>query len=533
MTTTSLVEVQEPTESESGYVMAMTALLLVPLMLFAALAVDIGAWFVRADQTQRAADAAALAGTVWLPDVTRAEEVALDVAARNGFRDPAWVALNGGTANATVTSPGVTASGGLQVNITIDSPSYFGAVVLNTISITRISVASVIPPVRMGNPTNALGTGNLDGSELGTTPDGVWLSLNGWCQDHAQGDPVSVGRFGATQAGGRYWDTCNSATLGANPTHDPRGYTFVVDVPAGAAQIDLEVFEPGICGDPDPNDLLYSAGDAAWGGPRLNFRVYGNDATPYDHEDNLATSPLTDVLYASNACSGGTGPGGRWYHLYSIPSGSSSEGLWYIQANVRQNVNEGGLNNFSIRARPVGTTALCSSMANATCPQLYALDWLSIFRPNFGGSSSAGQPAEFFLAEVSDEHAGKQIEVTMFDPGEGMNNFQFLDPHDNEVEFEFRRVNCSVGLICVNPSVWPDTAWASQDWCSTVPCLDVTGSRFQDQWVQTVIDLPPGYTCNAGNCWWKVRYTPNTGVTVSDRTTWGIRVIGGPVRLVE
>ncbi|MDH4075913.1 MAG: Tad domain-containing protein, partial [Acidimicrobiia bacterium] len=174
----------------------MTALLLVPLMIFASLATDVGSWYIKADQVQRASDAAALAGTVWVPDMTKATAVARDVAARNGFRDPAWTAAHGGTANASVTVPGLTDSGGLIVDITTTSPSYFGAVVLDHVSIERRSVAAVAKPVRLGNPSNALGTGNLASSELGITPDGIWLSLNGWCQDHQQGDPFSVGYYG-------------------------------------------------------------------------------------------------------------------------------------------------------------------------------------------------------------------------------------------------------------------------------------------------------------------------------------------------
>lgn len=519
---------------DDGYVMPMTALLMVPLMIFAALAVDIGSWFVRADQAQRAADAAALAGTVWLPDFTKASEVARDVAARNGFRDPAWVAVNGGTANATVESPGITTDGGLQIDITVDTPSYFGAVVLDKISIKRTAIAAVTAPVRMGNPTNGLGTGNLDSSELGITPDGVWLSLNGWCQDHEQGDPMSVGRYGANLAGGKHWDTCTSASLGPNPTLDPDGYTFIVDVPVGAGQVELEVFEPGLCTDPNQYDLLYSTEDGLYGGgPRINFRVYANDSTELHHDDNLATTPVADILYGTNDCAGGTGAGGRWYPLHTIPSGSTNEGRWYIQANVRQNVNEGNLNNFAIRARPVGDTVLCSSMTDTTCPTVYALEWLSLYRPSFGGGAGANQPAEFFLADISDEHAGKDVKITMFDPGEGMDNVQFLDPAGSVVDFKFRHVNCSAGLICSNQSHWPeDASNSSSDSCGGVPCLDVTSNRFQDQWIQMTISLPANYSCGS-NCWWKVRYTPRSGVSVTDRTTWGVRVVGGPVHLIE
>lgn len=518
--------------SESGYVLPMTALLLVPLMIFAALVVDIGAWYVRADQAQRTADAAALAGTVWLPDDVLAVQVAQDVAARNGFRDPAWVALNGGTANATVTSPGLTASGGLQIDVSVDSPSYFGAVVLDSVAITRTSVAAVTPSVRMGNPTNALGTGNLDSSELGTTPDGIWLSLNGWCQDHQQGDPFSVGRYGAESVGGSRTDTCNTASLGPNPTLNPEGYTFIVDNPSGASAIHLEVFEPGLCSDSDTSDLLYSTDDQNYGnGPRLNFRVLANDDTPHFHSDNLAQSPVVEILYEIDDCTGGIGAGGRWYPLYTIPASEDSVGLWYIQANVRQDPDEGSFNSFSLRARPAGTSFLCSSMVTPTCPEIYAKDWLTLFRPNFNNAVQ-GQPAEFFLAEVTPQHAGKQLEVTMFDPGEGMHDIQFLDPAGNSVAFDNKLVNCSVGLICTDPTRWPETTLSASDFCDGDPCLDVTNARFQDQWIQLVVDLPPTYSCST-HCWWKVRYTPETGVPVTDRTTWGVRIVGGPVRLVE
>ncbi len=518
---------------EAGYVMPMTAIIIIPVMIFAALATDVGAWYVKADQAQRAADAAALAGTVWLPDQSAAETAALDAAARNGFRDPAWVAINGGTANATVTVPAASPGAGLQVDIATTSPSFFGKVVLDEIDIQRRAVATVTLPVRMGNPSNGLGTGNLASTELGIPPDGVWLSLNGWCQDHRQGDPFSVGFFGTQEAGGSINDACAGPNLGSNPTLKPDGYTFVVDVPPGAGPIALEVFEPGLCTDANPADLLYSAEDNFANGPRLNFQVYANDNTELNHADNLAATPVFDHLYPADSCTTGSGQGGRWYRMHTIPAGAGSVGLWYIQAKVRQNVNESGLNSFSIRARPVSDSQLCTSMLTATCPDLYALDWLSIYRPNFGGAGS-GQPAEFFLAEIPEDHAGSVVEITLFDPGEGMDNVQFLDPDGNEVDFEFRRANCEIGLMCSNPAIWPDTSDAGADSCGAVPvpCLDVTSSRFQDQFVVVTADIPSSYACG-NQCWWKVRYTPEGAATVTDRTTWSIEVVGGPVHLVD
>ncbi|MEM7341430.1 MAG: pilus assembly protein TadG-related protein [Actinomycetota bacterium] len=515
---------------DAGYVMPMTALLLLPLMLFAAFATDVGAWYVRAEQAQRAADAAALAGTVFLPDQLAATDAALDAAARNGFRDPAWVAINGGTANATVTVPGFSTDGGLIVEIETETPSYFGAVVLSSVEIERKSVASVNPPIRMGNPTNGMGTGNLDSSELGTTPDGMWLGFNGWCSDHQNGDPISVEHYGAWFAGGSTF-SCGGPYTGLNPTYDPDGYDFIVDVPAGTGGVALEVFEPGLCTDADTSDLLYSANEGSNGGPPLRFRVYANDNTELYHEDNLSTTPVADVTYSTSDCTGGTGAGGRWYTIHTIGSGSSDVGRWYLQANAVPGTSYSNANFFALRARPLTDTQLCSSMTSSSCPELYAKDWLPVWRPSFGGAAIG--PVQFFLADISDEYAGKTVEVKLFDAGEGMDNIQFKDPAGDSAAFEFRLANCSVGLICVNNTQWPEeTTMTANDSCGSNPCLDVTGARFQDMWAVLEIELPADYSCGA-DCWWTVEYNPVSGGFVSDRTTWAVRVIGDPVHLTE
>ena len=79
---------------DHGYVLVMFALLLVPLLLMVGLAVDVGAWYNRASDIRRAADAAALAGVVWLPDVPAARTAALAAAKKNGFEPSATVSID-------------------------------------------------------------------------------------------------------------------------------------------------------------------------------------------------------------------------------------------------------------------------------------------------------------------------------------------------------------------------------------------------------------------------------------------------------
>ena len=77
----------EEAPSDSGFVLAQAALLLIPLLIFAAFATDIGSWYLEGQKVQRAADAAALAGVAHMPDTVAAEQAAREVAARNGFLD--------------------------------------------------------------------------------------------------------------------------------------------------------------------------------------------------------------------------------------------------------------------------------------------------------------------------------------------------------------------------------------------------------------------------------------------------------------
>ena len=59
---------------EQGIAIIMTSLCLIPLMVFAAFGVDLASWYSRISYLQKSADAAALAGTVWMPDINEATD---------------------------------------------------------------------------------------------------------------------------------------------------------------------------------------------------------------------------------------------------------------------------------------------------------------------------------------------------------------------------------------------------------------------------------------------------------------------------
>ena len=52
--------------------------------------------------------------------------------------------------------------------------------------------------------------------------------------------------------------------------------------------------------------------------------------------------------------------------------------------------------------------------------------------------------AEFFLANVPEYHEGKTLEITLFDPGEGMQEIQILGPDGDTEDFDYWTVDSDV-----------------------------------------------------------------------------------------
>ncbi|MCU1358239.1 MAG: von Willebrand factor type domain protein, partial [Acidimicrobiales bacterium] len=125
-----LLQTERLRRDDRGYVLVTFALLLIPLLLIAGLAVDVGGWYSRTSDLQKATDAAALAGVVWLPNVGLARTYAQEAAKRNGYED----GVNGVTIL-------VEAVGDRRIRVTITDPKvgsvFYQKLGGHTISLTR------------------------------------------------------------------------------------------------------------------------------------------------------------------------------------------------------------------------------------------------------------------------------------------------------------------------------------------------------------------------------------------------------------
>ena len=73
-------------DREAGVVLVWMSLMIAVLLGMAGLSLDVANWYLQGNREQKAADAAALAGAVYLPDDPgRAFSTARDLASRNGY----------------------------------------------------------------------------------------------------------------------------------------------------------------------------------------------------------------------------------------------------------------------------------------------------------------------------------------------------------------------------------------------------------------------------------------------------------------
>jgi hypothetical protein len=303
--------------SQRGQVLIIFTGIFVVLLLMSALVVDLAWLWNNSLRIQRTADAAALAGVVFLPnDLPSGKTAAWKEATRNGY--PTGV----GGITVTPTQDGLNPR---RMNVKVTAPVqtfFLGLVGLSTITISRDAHAEYVLPVPMGSPLNYYGVGCLDtntvapdakGEPACTTggnsngPSGVPDAIAGstWTGGGAPGQLGSQGFWGAvftkggdSRNGDAYSPTDFSGGAGGGPgsngDYDPAGYGYTVEVPAGGNGR-VYVFDPIHCGMPVLGSGRAGTGDE-WttnlGGSNpapvtTYFNLWDDNGTPYSLGDDI------------------------------------------------------------------------------------------------------------------------------------------------------------------------------------------------------------------------------------------------------
>jgi len=476
----------------------------------AGLSVDVGYWYNQAGALQKAADAAALAGVVWLPDEVKAGQYARQAAARNGYVD-------GADDVAISVEPVAGQNRRLRVTITDASVGSFlfrnlGGKVLD---MNRSATAEYILPVPLGSPENVFGN---DMTLPAAQRMGLWGNIHGPRTDSIKGDayaPACRGQEGPT-----------SCTGTSNPTYRPEGYLYAIDVPAGVSNMAVQVWDAGLvhrsAENVDTGDTNY-LGATSTAKTTTTWTFYDADGSEIDVADNpIATSsfcspgsgtpwtPTSTQARWTIAEGTATGFQNTWATLCNR-TGTVPQGRYLLR--VQTSGNGAGANRYAVRVTASSTVK----------PRLSAYQDMSMYNNISSGS------ANFYLAEVGPEHKGKTLEIRLYDPGE-VNGDAFM------------QVMTPSGTTATTCRAAHDGATGGGRFTSGTnlsPCRFQTSSssqqaRYNGLWVTLQLSIPTTYTCTMGTipgCWWKIRY--EISGQASDTTTWAANVIGDPVHLVE
>jgi hypothetical protein len=587
-----------------GYVLPLSALLLVPLLLFTGFAVDLGSWTAHASRAQAAADAAALAGVVHLPDrPDLAVETALGTAGRNGFTH----GVGGVTVTARPMGPNV-----LQVAILDpDVAQYFSSVFVEPPTIEREATAEYIQPVAMGSPDTLLGQDPERAQSADELARRYTLNVAGVATRKENGDKRSAKNCWLSHAG------CDPAggDHDNNTDYSDDGYYFTVSVdeshPVGEP-LRIEVYDPAFVfnGDAcDHNQLSasqvsrlatnhagdsfwsrrYSAGESVWctGDERLSqsggvgsslvttYIVRAPDRTPGDVSDNPAIcavsfDPYGDPAEGSTDWIDPARPGAsgifdlldsdavrgrenvrfrdhyrKWFPVCTIPAGSVEPGTYVLQ--VRTNADHssprystsagltdgagsleraadplprtGGHNRYNVRAG-FGSDLTLAGATTYRGLAVSGVGHLPIYM------NELGAVAEFYLARITPEVAGKTLHLTFWDMADvrgGTASVELISPPDATVPLDGCRFRRDGGPI----------VGATVSGCTIA---GITTNDYNGRNVMVRIPIPADYDCDVDDpfgCWTKVSVDVSTGNRPADTTTWSAVMLGDPVRLIR
>jgi hypothetical protein len=570
----------------TGQVAVIFAGAIFAIVVLMALVIDLSWYWANSLKVQRAADSASLAGVVWLPgDPSTASTTALAAAKRNGYD---------ATVTGITVTPTVDSADNKRLYVTVSAPvgTFFMRLVgITTINASYTSHAEYVLPVPMGSPENYYGNfGTIRGATT-TSSTGVTTNLGDVVQNGPNTAcpatvlpantcflpdnnlfPLNAHEFwgtmnteGAANVNGDaympYYDTNTSTVSPACSTittiracYDATNYyNYAIEMAPGSSNGAVYIFDPEFCAtavNKGTADRWFSgAGTAVSSYFELyntNNQIYLNSVPPQSLVASSGT--LFQQIAASDSTMGGNGGSEcrelttTSYHSGATPDGRDFHNRWYLLAsgltggpngtiyrlhttttqasNLAQQRNTDGENSFSVYASASGTQ-----------PKVYGLGAMQMFTPlsSSGGTTSS----EFYLAQIGAEHAGKTVEVSLWDPGD-------TNPLTASLQVELPSATVGVwnGATNMSYSAVTGTTNGAAVSCSPTVISPVSqivtanpSSKFNGCWLTIDVPIPPGYSAPQSG-WWKIKYTMTGNGTSNDVTTWKVGIKGNPVHLI-
>jgi putative Flp pilus-assembly TadE/G-like protein len=519
---------------DRGQTLIIVALMLSMLFGFVGLVADIGWYEVNLIRVQRAADAAALAGVVFLPsNVSGAVTAAKNESAKNGFAD--------GVAGVTVTAaPDPVNDKVLGVTVRAPVRTWFARLFgVTAFSARRNGRAEFILPVPMGSPQDYLGIYKLfqsDGTakEVKDAPD----ASNGPKLD-SQGFWAAVLTRGGQHSNGDAYSPAYNGGTNPNTQFDANGYSYTIEIPTGGSMGEVWLFDATFCAVGHGSTGSYLGTGDHWIGPggapvTTTYRLWDTQGTPYTSDDDVLMTDSGLRFDSEDQVDKGSSYRGDQAYSDGGYNGSGSSDCqndpdhndWYRLANglipgmYRLQVTTSALGNASTNAENMFGIQIKSNGPSGA--RVYGTTKMCLFN-NLDNATSL-----FYLAQIPASHAGKTLEIRLFDPGDvgGTAFLRIKKPTPTGY------VNAAFNYTAAGGSGSQSGSNVTQ-----LQTANSGSSLYQNAWVTIQIPLPASYGVGGLTppgetepAWWKIEY--QISQAGNDTTTWEVGIRGNPVHLI-
>ncbi|HEX5586323.1 MAG TPA: pilus assembly protein TadG-related protein [Acidimicrobiia bacterium] len=588
-----MARAREARGAERGFFMVWFAFMFVTLISFAGLALEFNRWQNLGTRIQKAADAAALAGAVFLPDnLPQAQTTAKATASKNGYTH----AVDG----VTITAAKGKLPNQLKVTISVPTKNPWGAIVgYGNSTIVRSAVAEYQLPQNLGSPQNSYGN-NPESPPAGGQPQ-FWGNIFGPGSAKGKGDA-----YQSALCGGGV-DNCPNA--GTNADYDANGYFYGIEVPTGSVgALNVQVFDPAFVavGDNcvDQNGTGYTAalnnaasltaaqipgysgsvtpatryasgagsayctGDMSYysdsnnnANPWTTWTLRSPDASGWDPTNNpivcqaefpgvfpetsndlptgTADANRLKALLQQNTNYAGVSPAMRfnqffrqWVTLCSISS--PTPGTYFLEVQTNKKIDGTAAPNAGGSNRYAIQVGLGTNYAVSNGLRLYGNGRMGVY------ANATGADTRFYLTRILPGEAGKTLVLQFFDTGDAslaagqFGTITVLPPPDSNVTsgtFTGCKYTAPPGNSTGPP--W-GTLTATASGCAVTGVSSSAG--WDGQWVTYEIPIPANYDCDDTSptgCWTRLRFSYPSGTSVQDTTSWVAYVLGEPVRLIQ
>ena len=210
-----------------------------------------------------------------------------------------------------------------------------------------------------------------------------------------------------------------------------------------------------------------------------------------------------------------------------VTDGTAGVGWTAASANTnpKRSVGDPYVGGYPVTPRPNYVDSLGISIAGSTAMSLYA-------------NAASGTVPNYYMARVLPGAQAQTLEIRLWDIG------------------DCSGTGCSPTLTFHLPAsqgaAIPNCTWAVHDGppgasgigaprltvVTAASCTYKIGSQGETangSWYTIDLAIPAGYTCTptlVTDCWFTMNYAAGSG-SLSDATTWGARIVGNPVRLVQ